>query len=343
MFSLLSRTILLAILLAASSSVLAAAKTDVVYLHNGDRVTGEVKGLSRGRLKFSTDHMGTIFIEWEDILQIVSNTGQAVELTSGERFYGPLAKPENSDMVAVETEMGTVGVNTLDVVEMYPVDTGFWNRLDVTASLGFSWDKGSNVGKYTLGVDTEYRHTDFITRAGFSSEVTTQESLDDTHRAELNANHMRFRKNKKFIDYFGNLESNDSLGIDLRALIGAGYGWVPIRSNRNWFSLAAGLDANREIPTNGEAETNLEAVGMLNYEYYKYSTPERKFSVRLLVFPGLTNWGRWRASFDTEFRIEFIDDLYWIMDFYANYDSDPISFNAANSDYGVVSSLGYKF
>ena len=342
MLSLLSRSIFLTILLSFSFSV-RAERTDVVYLKNGDRITGEVKSLLRAKLEFKTDHMGTVNIEWDDIREIVSDTGHAVELSNGQRFYGSLTKSEDQDMLMIDTEEGAVGVSTGDVVGMYQSEAGFWNRLDLSARLGFSWDKGSAVGRYNIGLDAEYRHPDFITRAGFSTEVTTQESRNDTNRANLNANHLVFKKNKRFVDYFGNLEKNDELGIDLRALLGAGYGWVPVRSNRNWFSLAAGLDVNHEIPRQGSAETNLEAVGMLSYEHYKYSSPERRFSVTLLVFPSLTDFGRVRADFKTDFRFEIIDDFFWVLDFYANYDTDPISVNASNSDYGVISSLAYKF
>jgi hypothetical protein len=342
MLSILSRSILLTALLAVSVSAL-AAKTDVVYLKNGDRITGEVKQMLRGKLEFKTDHMGTVLIDWGDILEIVSDTGQAIELTNGQRFYGPLAKPESDDMLAIETDGGQVGVNTMDVIGMYPVEANFWDRLDITASLGFSWDKGSSVGRYNLGLETEYRHKDFITRAGISAEVTTQEGRDDTSRANLTINQLAFKQNKRFIDYFGNLEKNDELGVDLRALAGAGYGWVPIRSNSNWFSIAGGLDVNHEIPTQGEAETNLEAVGMLKYEYYKYSSPQRKFNVSLLIFPSLTDFGRVRATFGTDYRLELFADFFWVMDFYLNYDSDPISANASHSDYGIISSLAYKF
>ena len=75
---------LLALLL--GSGACQADKTDVVFLKNGDRVTGEVRSLDRGILEFSTDHMGTVYIEWSDIREIVSATGEAVELTSGRRF-----------------------------------------------------------------------------------------------------------------------------------------------------------------------------------------------------------------------------------------------------------------
>ena len=337
------KKILLSIILIVPPLPVLAAKTDLVYLKNGDRVTGEVKDMSRGRLKFSTDHMGTIYIEWEDILQIVSDTGQAVELSNGQRFYGPLTKPEDGDMVAVRTDMGTIGVNTMDVWSMYPVEAGFWQRLDISAKLGFSWDKGSNVGRYTLGLDSEYRHEEHLTRGGFDMEVTTQEDRDDTRRAELTASHLRFRPNKQYVDYFGRLEKNDELGIDLRGLIGAGYGWVPIRTNRNWFSLTGGFAVNREIPTSGQSQTNLEAVGKVTYEYYRYNFPERKFSINLVVFPSLTDAGRWRATFNTDFKLEFVKDLFWVLDFYASFDNQPISDEASNSDYGVTSSLAYKF
>lgn len=342
MFSALPR-IFVIILLSMASQAIRAEKTDVVFLQNGDRITGEVKSLFRGKLEFSTDHMGTIFIEWEDIREIVSTTGQAIELTNGQRFYGPLTKTDNSDMVMIETSQGDVGLNTQDVISMYPVEAGFWDRLDLSASFGFSWDKGSGVGKFSLGIDADYRKQESLTRAGFSTEITTQNIADDTKRSVLDTSHIIFKKNKKFRIYFSNLEHNDQLGIDLRALAGTGYGWVPIRNQRNWFGLSAGLDVNHEIPSEGDSETNLEAAGSLSYEYFKFSDPERSFRVDLTIFPSLTDLGRWRANLTNEFKLEFIDDLFWKMDLYANYDSDPISTEGASSDYGITSSFGYKF
>ena len=45
-------------------------KTDVIILKNGDRVTGEIRKLERGKLRLSTDHMSDILIEWEGIKHI---------------------------------------------------------------------------------------------------------------------------------------------------------------------------------------------------------------------------------------------------------------------------------
>jgi len=336
--------LLLGLLALFSSPAAHAEKTDIVVLKNGDKITGEVKSLERGKLSFSTDSMGTVSIEWEDIEAVLSETGQAVELTNGQRFYGPLQKSDNTEMVQIATEEGTVGVGVLDVVTMYPVEAGFWDRLDLGVSVGFSWDKASSVGKYSIGADVEYRLPKSISSANFSSEVTTQgDGLSTTSRANLSGQHLRFRPNKRFTAWFGNAEKNDELGIKLRTLAGVGYGWVPIRSNRKMLMFTGGIDVNREYPAEGETETNLEAVGMLSYDYFKYSNPERRFGTTLTVFPSLTDWGRVRADFKTQLDIEFVSDFFWVMSLYANYDSDPLSENASSSDYGINSSLRYKF
>lgn len=335
--------IFLLLLICFTSQAAWAEKTDIVFLKNGDRITGEVKSLNRGKLQLLTDHMGTLSIEWESILQITSSTGQSVELTNGQRFYGALVKPEDENKLMVSTTMGMAKMDIEDVVSMYPVEANFWDRLDLTANVGVSWDKGSEVGKYNLSLDAIYRRTKSITKASFSTEITTQSTADNTQRTSLSGMHNIFLANKRYYSYFANLERNDQLGIDLRALLGAGYGWVPVRSQKNWFSLALGLDVNREIPSSGETETNLEGVGWLTYEFYQFNSPKRTFMTNFVVFPSITDWGRWRANLDVEYKLELISDLYWTMDFYANYDTAPISSDAASSDYGVTTSLGYKF
>ena len=320
-----------------------AAKTDVVLMKNGDRITGEVKSLDKGLLEFKTDHMGTVLIEWEEIQDVFSNVGQVVELSNGQRFFGPLSATENKDIVMVKTEQGEVGISIDDVVTMYPVQAGFWDRLDLSASLGFSWDKASNVGKYNLGIDAMYRHPRFVSRASANSELTTQEGRDDTSRAMVQGTHIAFRQNKRYHSFFGNVEQNDELGIDLRALVGAGYGIVPIRDQRHWLVLGGGLSVNHEIPVGEESETNLEAVAMFAYDYFRFSHPKRNFRTTFNVFPSITDFGRWRANSDTTFDLEFITDLFWKMTLFANYDSEPLSKEASQIDYGVTSSVSYKF
>ena len=76
--------------LAMCTVPVAAQKTDVVRLRNGDEITGEIKRLDRGRLEYSTDDMGTVNIEWDEIDALSSVFTFEVELGSGTRFLGTL-------------------------------------------------------------------------------------------------------------------------------------------------------------------------------------------------------------------------------------------------------------
>lgn len=337
------RILLLLLLIFFNQSVWGSEKTDVIFLKNGDRLTGEIKSMGRGKLNLSTDHMGTVSIEWEQIQQISSRTDHSVELTNGQRFHGALEKSDSENALVVNTPLGPASISIDNVFAMYPVEANFWERLDLNVDLGISWDKGSQVGKYNFGLDAVYRRPESITQASISTELTTQEIVQDTQRSSLSGIHNVFRPNKRFISYFANLESNDQLGIDLRALAGAGYGWAPLRSQNNWFSFALGMDVNRENPTDGEPEINLEGVGWLTYDYYKFTTPELSSKTTLKVFPSITDFGRWRASFSSDFRWEIFTDLFWVLSLYAEYDSKPISIFAESSDYGLITSIGYKF
>jgi len=48
-----------------------------------------------------------------------------------------------------------------------------------------------------------------MTLANLSTEITTQDQVDDSKRTVLNANHLIFMRNKKFRTYFGNLGQNE--------------------------------------------------------------------------------------------------------------------------------------
>lgn len=318
-------------------------KTDVILMHNGDRVTGEIKSLIRGKLEVSTVNMGTVLIDWANVTEVVSETPQSVELWDGERYHGTLMRAESRESVAVDTGEESVEVPFTDVVSMYPVSASFADRLDVSASLGFSWDKASDVGQYTLGADAELRRSDSVTRGGFSFQRTTQQGRDDTRRASLDVNHFAFRPNKRFLGTFGALESNEELGVTLRSLAGMGYGWMPRFDQSDWFALLLGANVNHEVPRTGNDALNLELVGGLSWDHFRYTGLEQRLAVKLYVFPSVSEPGRVRASFDVGYDFELWSDLFWKLDFYSDYDNEPIDALASTLDYGVTSSVAYKF
>ena len=91
------RGLLLVALLGCASlvpvaSVQAAPKTDVVYFNNGDRLTGEIKGLEKGKLELSTSTAGTVNIEWDKVARIETGQYLDLETSSGAHYHGQVPR-----------------------------------------------------------------------------------------------------------------------------------------------------------------------------------------------------------------------------------------------------------
>jgi hypothetical protein len=339
--------------LASAQSI--AAKTDIVYLNNGDRITGEVKGVNSGQLEIKTDDLGVIFISWEAIRDLVSDKEHQVQLSDGSLIRGELSKPipsevgkiegQNSDsLIAVKTNSGIIDIESNEIVGMYPLGATFWDRIDLDLSLGFNYDKSSKVGKHNLGVNLRYRGQEYINIGKITSEITTQNDIENTRRNVLSLVHIANLPNKRYYSYFGNLEQNDQLGIDLRTVAGADYGWVPISTNAHWLTVGAGLAANLERPFGDtDPDQNIEAVGTIRYQHYKQSIPKRNIEAYFRIMPSLTQFDRIRTDFTLDFKWEIVESLYFGTDFYASHDSSPPSPEASDTDYGIRTSVGYSF
>ena len=155
---------------------------------------------------------------------------------------------------------------------------------------------------------------------------------------------MSFLEKKRYRSYFGSMEQNDQLGVDLRTLLGVGYGWVPVSTGRNWLTLGVGLAANHERPFDGsDTDVNFEAVGTIRYQYYKHSIPERTLNVYFQVYPSITQFGRVRADFTFDAKWEVIRDFFVGMEIYSSYDGEPAALEGAEIDYGFRTMVGLKF
>ncbi len=80
-------------------------KTDVLVLKNGDRMRGEIKGLSRGRLSFDTDAAGIISIKWDRVAELTTAFLYEVETETGERLLGTVSAAGAGSLV-VTSEAG---------------------------------------------------------------------------------------------------------------------------------------------------------------------------------------------------------------------------------------------
>jgi putative salt-induced outer membrane protein YdiY len=332
----------LALLLAAGPA--AAAKTDVVVLDNGNEITGEVKNLQQGKLKLSTDHAGTLYVEWDHVHSLVSSGNFEVEDEAGRFYYGSLGASTEPRRLAVVAAGGPVVVEMTTVVSIQPIRKTFWQRVDGSLDLGLSYTSADSSLQYSLNANATYRQPRYGAKVTLSSIQTRREGTEDIRRDSLEFDYTRDHTRR----YFGTgtlaFSSNTELGIDLRTEVGYAFGRNVITTNRSQLSGRLGLSVSRDNPR-GEGASTTSAWGVLgvNYHFFLYAFPKTDILVDASVQPGITEWPRTRADLNVSLRREVVKDFTANLSVQGTYDSEPPEDAPSGDDLAVVLSLGWTF
>ena len=333
--------LLLIMLLMVSTSAGARQKTDLVFIGKADRVTGEITQMSRGILTLSTDNIGTLNIEWEDVDSLSSVYHFRVEDRFGRKYFGALFMTKELELQVIHDGQ-TQTMLAANVTSITPLETSFWQRLDGSISIGFSYTKASEVAQVTSDFNVRYRSPLRLVVLDASSIATSQDE-ETTRREDLSITYNRLFPGRWFALAGTGAQTNDELGLDLRVALTAGAGLNLFKTNRNEMVSTTGLSVNREWSNDSDGQYNLEAFLSLEHYVFRYDYPKTDMSLEGTVYPNLTTWGRVRTEVDISISRELISDLTLIVSFYDSFDSDPLSADAEKNDYGIVTSIGWTF
>ena len=108
--------------------------------------------------------------------------------------------------------------------------------------------------------------------------------------------------------------------------------------------ISAGLAVNVEQATTSDTTTtSLEGTFAADYILFKYDSPKADITTGLDFFPSITEQGRFRMQYDIKLRYEVVSDLFVDLSFYVDYDNQPASGGPANTDYQIVTSVGWSY
>jgi len=324
----------------------AAQKEDVVIFNNGDRLTGEIRGLTRGKLSFNTDATGTIQIDWVDIAEVQSELTFDIELANGQRFLGSLLAPEEAGRLAIDTGRA----DPLDypfsrIVSLTEIEATLRDRIDLDVDFGYDFTKNSDVENVSMGVTAAYTAQRNIAEARFRTIRTDRgENGGLVDQANLNLNYTRLLRERWLATGIVGFESNAEQGFDLRTTVGGAAGRIFSQSGEHRISWRAGLIRIQEEVVDSPTVTN-STEGLLNLTLDIFRASGNDFDVtsRLTIFPSFTQSGRYRTEMDLDFDWELYEDIVWGVSFYHKFDTDLPSTGAASSDYGVITSVGIDF
>jgi hypothetical protein len=338
----IARAAALAACLLASSRPALAADTDLVVLRNGDRMHGEIKGLQYGQLELKTTTMGTLDIEWDKIVELVSPRFFEIETTDGARYYGSF-EGVSVGQLGVNLEGQTTPLEMWRVVRIRPIKSSFWDRIDGSISLGASYTRSSEIGQGSLSISVGTRRPKYEFNTRFDTTITVQPDEPDQARTVGSAAYLRLLGNRWYVPATVKFERNTDLGLDLRSSVGAGIGRYLIQSNRSLLGAGAGLVLNEENPVEGDSTQNIEASLGASYEFFTYDTPKTSIKTAFVLYPSLNVGGRYRTEFDLSLSREIVKDFTVGATAYDSYDSKPPAGSTSGHDFGISLNIGWTF
>jgi hypothetical protein len=333
------------IALSLAASPLHGQKTDVVILENGDHVTGEIKELTRGRLSYSTDDMGTISIEWEHILRITSSQYFEAQLSSGEKHFGQIETAVEPRWMVMRIAEYSDTLSMTSVVRITPIEATFWERLSGYIDLYLNFQQANLVRDLTLGGQVKYRTRKTLNVLDFETYFQNQETGGETSRNSLGYEINRFVAKKwtalASIDLLQNVQTE----LDRRITLGGGGSLILTQTNHGSLRTTAKLQWTNEQFTGDEAASNnLEADFGAQGEYYLFDSPKTDITSSLSISPNLTDFGRVRLYFDARLSYELLSDFTIALSVREEFDSRPPSETPTNkNDFSTTLSVGWTF
>lgn len=322
-----------------------AAKTDVVTLVNGDRITGEVKEVAYGQLKFSTDDMGTLYIEWSKVATLTTTRTLQLELADGRRVVGrDAARGATTGTVRLRSDdAAAVEMPLASIVRVAPLEDGAWpQRLDGSLSVGYSFTQAQNIQVFNLGASVGSRDQRQQWRVSLDSQLASRSDGPTSQRAALVGTRERFLADRWYREGTVSFTRNQELGLDLRSLVGVGVGRYLVQLADTEWRAGAGIAATAEQLIDGSSRESVELQLGTTFNIYRFDSPQVNLAASLMVLPSLSESGRVRGEATIRLRREMVKDLFLDLSLYDSYDNRAVA-GAPSNDWGMSTSLGYSF
>ena len=335
----------------ALASPLAAQKTDVIILTNGDRLTGQVKGVSAGSLEMSPVYVnGTISVQWTSVARFESDKLFIVEMEDGSVYTGTLAVTETPPGESLRLKLtrvtgAVVIVDTKRVIGMAQTSDHFWGRFNGTVNSGFIFSKGNQSTQYNLSSTIQYPRARWGVQGSFNSSLSSSSGSDVSTRNQVGLGGRHLMKTAQwFYSSAVSFLQSEEQGITGQTSLGVGIGRYLARSDRSNLAVIAGVGwqgTKYDQAVGTQADQDL-ALWMLVADLNVYRWNKTSLSITADIFPAIGDLSHVYFGTNATYYLKFLGNLTWNVSFYGNWDTQPPPGFAA-SDYGLSSGLGWTF
>lgn len=327
-----------------------SANAGVIYMKNGDKITGTIKKIWDGDVfiepayadEFSVDQVDIDYIEDDDTRMY------DLELKDGSELIGSLsgADAEGNQLVIVDGQERAIPVGQLAELEE-PKEAFDWStRADLNSTFNSGNTNNSNV---TLSADLmlkQNKHTNFLDLLWQDEEqkiegVTTK--VKDRERFRYNYNYDI--GDPWFLGSSASWERDPVKGLDYRYNVvpAAGYNFWDDAGRTLGFQLGAGYQAEKITDEFGVTTEGDGAVAAFLLRFrYDFNKPDLELYLNNTTTAAFYGRDNAVTQFNAGTRYEITDLLYLNFEILLDYESEPVE-GAKNEDISVLFGFGLEF
>jgi len=345
------RTVMLCSLLLLAETVSARESTDVIVMKNGDRLTGQIKGLDNAILYISMEYMiNTSEVQWSKVDHLESKQLFLVKTQDGTVYQGTLKtaeKPEDQP-VKIEVLESPAEIVTLDrsrIVEMDQTSDKFFERFNGYVNFGMIYSKGNQSTQYDLNSQVAYPRERWAAAVALSSTLSSSTGASAATRNLVGATAMHLLPwNHWFYEGLSAFLESSEQGINLQTTLGGGVGRFLKNTNHAKISLLGGFawQGTQYQPSVVPQGQQKLAAGLIAVDMQLFRFNKTTLDVSATFLPAISQPGRVYFNLNTSYMVKIFSNLTWNISFYGNWDSRPPA-NFSGSNYGASSGLGWTF
>lgn len=314
---------------------------DQIILKNGDRISGKIVKKDGDKIVIETESAGTVTILWAAVDKISADQPINLELKDGQTIKGTVATVEDklevetkdAGKVVVEKDKVTTARNEAEQVAYVTerdrlLNPSFGDLWTGSADVGFSLTTGnSKTRALTAGIRAARETTrDKITV--YANAIQASNSISGvsvrTAKAVWFGGRYDYNINKKTFAFgSADFEIDAQQQLDLRMVLGGGLGYRAIRNDRTQLDLFGGVAYNREYYKTGLKRNSAEV--MFGDELKHKINPRMNLTQRLVVYPNVSDLGRFRAQLDASLVTSVNSWLGWHVTVADRFNSDPVA------------------
>ena len=309
---------------------------DEATLKNGNHLTGSIVKLDDSKLVLKTDFADDIKIKWDAVSSISSEhplviqiADKRIEITNIERKDGAIELNPRSGQ--------PVEVQATDIKSLRSQGEQATYEKSLRPGLREGWAGGGNFGlalargnSETLSISTGLnldRATSTDKTSLYATTVYAKDDIKNSITANAIQGGIRYDHNlsKKLFAYVsGDFENNDLQKLDIRSILGAGFGWHAINTAATALDVFGGLSWTHE--KYGTGLTNDIFAPSIGEELTHKLSANTVFKEKAFFYPYVTGSqaGDYRFAFDSGLSTKISQWLAWQTTLSDRYVTNPL-------------------